>query len=281
MSLPNLKGMLAEFNSLESSLQKKIDYAYQKYARPEFYDLAFDDIYFEATFKKYMKLKSNFEQLMGHLDVTLDNLTRGERLSRFSTAEKIIAQIEKAIAILDNEIQTFSTPMKSDKNEVVENEINDRQEAIDKCLLICERFHLAALQLRERRKGKPPLLIENEFDVQYLFRAMMKIFFDDLRHEEPTPSHAGSYALMDFLLKEERISVEAKMASELYKDNKIGNDLLLDIARYKKHQDCMVLICLIYDPNDCISNPSALENDLNNESDDTLQVIAKVVPKRA
>src|SRR5271157_4245566 len=215
MSLPNLKGMLAEFNSLESSLQKKIDYAYQKYARPEFYDLAFDDIYFEATFKKYMKLKSNFEQLMGHLDVTLDNLTRGERLSRFSTAEKIIAQIE------------------------------------------------------------------NAFDVQYLFRAMMKIFFDDLRHEEPTPSHAGSYALMDFLLKEERISVEAKMASELYKDNKIGNDLLLDIARYKKHQDCMVLICLIYDPNDCISNPSALENDLNNESDDTLQVIAKVVPKRA
>jgi len=239
-----------------------------------------------TIFKEYMKSKSKFEQLMEKSDntekVTLVKLTEGERLSRYSTAEMILAQTQKAVAILEGEIEIVNRckETKLGEKEIVENEKYDRQEAINKCLLLCERFHLSTVQLRERRKGRVPLLIEDEFDVQYFFPALLKLFFDDIRPEEYTLSYAGSSTRMDFLLKTERIIIETKMASESHKDKKIGEELILDIAHYKEHPDCGALICLVYDPDYCIRNPSTLENDLL-ESNEEFQVIVKVIPKRA
>jgi hypothetical protein len=74
-----------------------------------------------------------------------------------------------------------------------------------------DRFHAAAVALASRnRKGREPLKLVDEYDVQYLLRALLALDFDDVRDEEPTPSHAGGSARVDFLLKSERAIVEAK-----------------------------------------------------------------------
>lgn len=231
------------------------------------------------------KIKSYYNSLSPSVIAT-DKNERSRKTFMLHICEKIEDEINRAIVTLESEIKNFDVhkekETKSDDIEIVENESNDR-DAIDKCLLICERFHLVAKQLGEntRNDGKNRIfVIADEYNLQNLLHAVLHIFFDDIRTEEYTPSYAGSSTRMDFLLKQERIVIEIKMASESFKDKKIGEDLILDIAHYKVHPDCGILICLVYDPYEYIRNPSTLEIDLSKLNDE-LEIIVKIVPKRA
>ncbi|MFX0197418.1 MAG: hypothetical protein ACFFCW_14940 [Candidatus Hodarchaeota archaeon] len=127
---------------------------------------------------------------------------------------------------------------------------------------LCSKFHNIARQLRSRREGRPTLEIEDEYDVQDLLHALLKLFFDDIRPEQWTPSYAGGTSRMDFLLKKEQIIIEAKKSRNGLGDREIGEQLIKDIERYSSHTDCKTLICFAYDPESRISNPRGIENDL-------------------
>ena len=75
----------------------------------------------------------------------------------------------------------------------------------------CARFHLVAKQLRDRHDARNTLDIEDEYDVQDLLHSLLRIFFDDIRPEEYTPSYAGKSSRMDFLLKGYDTVIEVKM----------------------------------------------------------------------
>jgi hypothetical protein len=61
---------------------------------------------------------------------------------------------------------------------------------------ICRRFHLTARQLRSRHSKRPTLDVEDEYDVQNLMHALLRIDFNDIRAEEWCPSYAGKNARM-------------------------------------------------------------------------------------
>ena len=65
--------------------------------------------------------------------------------------------------------------------------------------------------LARRQRDRVPLEIKDEYDVQDLLHAILKLHFDDVRPEEWTPSYGGNSSRMDCLLKREQIVVEAKM----------------------------------------------------------------------
>ena len=154
---------------------------------------------------------------------------------------------------------------------------DDASEGLAVIRLLCSRFHLVASQLKHRRDSRLPLIMEDEYDVQYLLLALLTIHFADVRPEEWTPSSIGSPARMDFLLKKENIVVEAKMTRKGLNDKKLGEELIIDIARYKSHPDCKALFCLIYDPERFVKNPAGLETDLS-RSHDGLEVEVIVTP---
>ncbi len=141
---------------------------------------------------------------------------------------------------------------------------------------ILSRFHLVALQLKQRHESRPTLEILNEYDVQDLLHSLLRLFFDDIRSEENTPSFAGKSSRMDLLLKAQRIVVEVKMTREKLADKEIGDQLSLDIARYRAHPDCNVLICFVYDPARRIQNATGLRNDLELLSSDDLAVMVQI-----
>jgi hypothetical protein len=151
-------------------------------------------------------------------------------------------------------------------------------EALQDVLNICRRFHIAAKQLESRREGRNTITIGDEYDVQDVLHSLLRVRFDDVRPEEVSPSVAGRSARMDFLLKGERIVVETKMTRPNRNDKEIGDELLQDIARYKKHPDCSVLVCLIYDPQRLLKNPRGLEADLESQSGGHLVVKVIVTP---
>ncbi len=151
--------------------------------------------------------------------------------------------------------------------------------------LIFSKFHLVVRQLRDRHDKRETLDVNDEYDVQDLLHALLKIYFQDIRPEETIPSYAGGSKKMDFLLKSEKMVIEVKKTGEKLKtgekfsDKEIGKQLLEDISTYDAHPDCNTLICFIYDPEGRIGNPVGLENDLIKKSKEGFRVIVYIFPK--
>lgn len=143
---------------------------------------------------------------------------------------------------------------------------------------IFKKFHISALQFAKRHKNRTPFTIDDEYDVQDYIHAILKIHFNDIRPEEYIPSYAGSSSRVDFLLKDEKILIETKFATSKLKDKEIGEQLIIDIERYKGHQDCEYLVCFVYDPNFNIKNPYGLEKDLSGKKDN-LNIKIYIYPK--
>lgn len=158
---------------------------------------------------------------------------------------------------------------------------DEKQSAIvNECLpiieRICNRFHLVARQMRLRHNSRNTLNVEDEYDVQDLLHVLLIQYFDDIRPEEWTPSYAGSSSRMDFLLKQEQVVIEVKKTRNLLGAKEIGEQLIIDIEKYRAHPDCLRLICFVYDPEGRIANPRGIENDLNGDRDGlTVEVIIR------
>ena len=137
--------------------------------------------------------------------------------------------------------------------------------AISKVELLIRRFHRVARQLRSRYSSRNTIEIEDEYDVQDLLHSLLRIYFDDVRAEEYTPSYAGSASRVDFLLKKEKIVIEIKKTRKGLAAREVGEQLIIDSQRYQSHPDCNILICFVYDPEGRVANPRGIESDLTKE----------------
>jgi hypothetical protein len=129
-------------------------------------------------------------------------------------------------------------------------------------LRIGERFPDVVRQLSNRRGERQPLTMDDEYDVQYLLGALLAVEFDDVRPEDPAPTHAGASSRRDFFLKSQRMVVEVKMTRATLKAKEVGEELATDIVRYAGSSDVDTLVCLVYDPSQLITNRRGLERDL-------------------
>ncbi len=143
------------------------------------------------------------------------------------------------------------------------------------CERIINRFHIIARQLTHRYSGRETIEIKDEYDVQDLVHSLLRLYFDDIRPEEWTPKYAGANARMDFLLKKEKVVIETKMTRSGLSDRQIGEELIIDIEKYKNHPDCETLLCFIYDPGGFITNPKGLETDLRRMTPIRVQVYVR------
>lgn len=138
---------------------------------------------------------------------------------------------------------------------------------------VLNRFNDIVRQLRKRYNGRATLDVSDEYDVQDLIHSLLKIFYDDIRKEEWTPSYAGKCSRQDFLIKKEQCVIEIKMTRQNMTEKDLGDQLLIDIARYKTHPDCKSLLCFIFDPDGRISNPIGFIADIENANTDFVKVI--------
>ena len=169
-------------------------------------------------------------------------------------------------------------PWKSKKEAIAKN--TKKADKDDLLLLetIFERFHLIVKQLRNRYNDRETLDVKDKYDTQDLLHALLRIYYEDIRCEEWNPSYAGGSTRSDFLLKDEKIVIEVKKTRSSLKAKQLGEQLIIDIAKYKTHPDCKLLYCFVYDPEGYINNPKGIENDLNDEKSE-LKIKVKIVPK--
>lgn len=194
-------------------------------------------------------------------------LSRLKELGYFQSLEPIIAELEAQHLIplppfeqaKLKEIISNSKKLSHRLRIIVNTETNKVDEINDILQLIFDRFQIVAQQLKQRHDSRDTLRIEDEYDVQDLLHALLRIYFDDVRDEEVTPRYAAKSSRIDFLLMNESIAVEVKFARQDSDKKKIGDELLIDIGRYQKHNNVQELYCFIYNHELKIINSADLE----------------------
>ncbi|NJN36710.1 MAG: hypothetical protein HC794_06175 [Nitrospiraceae bacterium] len=156
----------------------------------------------------------------------------------------------------------------------------DERTLLDALTKIVSRFHAVAVQLRSRHAERATLDITDEYDVQDLMHALLRLYFEDVRPEEWVPSYAGSSSRTDFLLPRIDTVIETKHTRKGLNARAVGEQLIIDIAKYKRHPQCRRLICFVYDPEGRIANPAGIESDLNG-LDHGIDVQVFILPKVA
>lgn len=188
-------------------------------------------------FGKSSNHKREFSNVRYHLMYVTNVTTDYERQEVY---EKGISSAFVMLQSMKDEVQEYWNEFESN--------ISLSMSANDNIELIINRFHQICRQLRHRYSNRPTLDINDEYDVQDLFHALLKLYFDDVRPEEYTPSYAGAASRTDFLLKNEQIIIELKKSRRTLKAKEVGEQLIVDSQRYQAHPDCKRIICFVYDP---------------------------------
>ena len=217
--------------------------------------------YASLDVSRYFSRSTRSEKVIGMIDITLnENGIFRLSIDKISFYGHGLSDLNNAILLdLKRSISWLKWPSKPSQPTTTD--------ALQKLENLLRRFHLVAHQLTQRHDGRRTLLINDEYDVQDLLHALLLTLFDDVRPEDPVPNHAGKSSRMDFLLKKEKIMVEAKMTREDLRDTKIGEQLIIDIERYRSRVDCQTLVCFVYDPGHYLKNPKGLEGDLSRKHD--------------
>jgi REase_DpnII-MboI len=172
--------------------------------------------------------------------------------------DKFIQAKSSMIKALESGVSNLENDMYGE----IKRDENIQEDPLINLKSIISRFHLIAKQLRGRYSDRSTLDVNDEYDTQDLLHCLLRLFFADIRPEEYVPSYAGKNSKVDFLLKDAEIAIEVKKTREGLEEKEIGRQLIDDISRYKKHPNCKLLVCFIYDPDGRIVNPVGLERDL-------------------
>ncbi len=143
---------------------------------------------------------------------------------------------------------------------------------------ICARFHLVARQLRLRKEYRPTLEINDEYDLQDLFYALLRLQFDEVGTEEWSPAYADGTRRTSYLLDWDKTVVVVKQTRSGLTTKDLAEQVAADKAHYSARANGATLVCFIYDPDGRVGNPRGLEADLTSV-DSTYKVEVIVAPK--
>lgn len=153
-------------------------------------------------------------------------------------------------------------------------------DALRVLLSLSERTLLVSRSLTRRHSSRSTLTVSDEYDAQDLFRSLLYLFFEDIRSESCTPTYAGASARIDFVLPAYAMAVELKYVRPSLTAKVLGDELLVDSARYKADQRIQHLVCVVFDYDGGIDNPRGIEADLAfQHSADQLAVTVKILDR--
>lgn len=181
--------------------------------------------------------------------------------ANFEYVNDVLGQLNGVISALENGILGCNAISRENSCEQLENIFN--------------KFARVARQLRTRHDGRETLSIRDEYDVQDLLHSLLLLHFDDVRAEEWTPSYAGGCERMDFLLKDLQTVIEVKKTRPSMSKKELGEELIVDIEKYKAHPDCKLLYCFVYDPDGYLGNSVAIKNDLEKTHEGFVKIFVK------
>lgn len=125
-----------------------------------------------------------------------------------------------------------------------------RRSVLDTVLATIDAFPAAVQLLADRprdREGLPPQL-EDEYDVQWLLRALLLPSVPDLVPEDPAPKLGGASSRLDFTSREARLGIEVKHLREKKHVSRMRDELMVDERQYQEHPYVETIVGFVHDP---------------------------------
>jgi hypothetical protein len=187
----------------------------------------------------------------------LDRLAKNEHGDiRRSLDEKVSLIAKLATLTLDGNLETKRAGKKLEF-------AGSLLDSVRTVTTIGQRFLDVSRQLEHRHDNRSTIKITDEYDSQDLLQGLLRLFFDDIRPEEWTPSYAGGASRMDFLIPRYKLAIELKFTRATMTTKQLGEQLIVDIEKYRTHSDVRHLVCLVFDQTGQLQNPRGIERDLS------------------
>lgn len=187
---------------------------------------------------------------------------------RASVAEKVQHLATLANRLIDGDLETDRSGRR----------VRFGHGTLDPIQVVCDiasRFNVVSRQLAKRHGGRPKIELNDEYDYQDIFHAALRLFFENVEEEAWTPKYAGGASRIDFVLPEFRVAIELKHGKNL-DAKKVGEQLIIDIARYAANPKVRYLVCIVFDREGKVANPRGIEGDLASRKE-SLGVTVKIV----
>ncbi|WP_280355530.1 hypothetical protein [Nocardia otitidiscaviarum] len=119
--------------------------------------------------------------------------------------------------------------------------------------------------LQSSGRNGPGISLSDEYDLQRILHALLRLHFDDVEPEETTSRRAGGSYRIDFVLRQEQVAIEAKMTRESLEARDVRDQLIKDMFGYRRRENVSALVAVVYDPDRRIENPTGFESDMNTD----------------
>jgi REase_DpnII-MboI len=142
-------------------------------------------------------------------------------------------------------------------------------------------FGAALSVLSKRQRDRAPFVVEDEYDLQDLFHALVVPRIPDFTSEDPAPKLAGKSSRLDFTSKSCRLGVELKHVRSKRHAEEVREEILVDQGTYFRHPEVDSVVTFVFDPGSFIPahERSTFEGDLSRAvsiSERTVNHIVKV-----
>lgn len=161
------------------------------------------------------------------------------------------AELKGVESIIENVISFLE-----EKNRNVASSSANKQ--MDILTLLFQNFHKFAKQLKVRQNNAESIIIEDEYALQDFVHAVLRLHFNRVENEFALPTYCGKTSRIDFYLKEERIGIEVKLASETLKEEKLRKQLIEDKEQYLKSGFFDEIVFFVYNPQMTLNKPEVL-----------------------
>jgi hypothetical protein len=104
------------------------------------------------------------------------------------------------------------------------------------------------------------MMVQDERDLEDVVRALLPLYFDDIRPQARTPHYAG-FTRTDFLQTPQHIAVTVKLVRSRVNDLLLAEEIREDAAYWRGQGNCRLLMVYIHDPEAKLREPSVLEKE--------------------
>ena len=141
--------------------------------------------------------------------------------------------------------------------------VRELRDRVAQLMQLLNNFPVVTRIMGDRQRGRPPFVLENEYDVQDLLYGLIRGVFDDAKREEWTPQRAGSAKRIDMTIASIEAVVEAKYVRDKNHAKTVADELRIDFECYHDRPECRHLVALVIDPARYIPDPSQFGADLS------------------
>ena len=153
--------------------------------------------------------------------------------------------------------------VQQDTQEAHPERARDEQDPLERIRKMCWRFHAVTRQLRLRKDYRPTLEVEDDYDLQDLLCALLKVEFDEVGVDEWIPPYTEGAPRKTFLIHRDEIAIVAKKTRPGLTMQELADQVSADSARYANREKCATLFCFILRSGRPRWKPEAAGNGLN------------------